>query len=105
MAQVKLLIERPGECGCGYYHVKTRARTARGLLKKARELASEYSNYFLFDWHDATVYIYDPSRKKEYDDGTPVECLFWTPAELYNKGGYKKIVDIVKDAQGVELKI
>jgi hypothetical protein len=103
MEQIKLIIERPGECGFGYYHVRTRVRTARGLLKKAKKLAYEYANYFLFNWHHATVYIYDPRRKFE-EDGTPVELLFWTPQELYDEGGYDCIVDLVKYAQGIELK-
>jgi hypothetical protein len=105
MAQVKLLVIEHGECIDVDHIIKTRVRTASGLLKKAKQLARKYITYFLFDWHRADVYIYDPHKKNEYDNGTPAEMLFWTPVELYNKGNYTAIINKVKDAQGVELKI
>ena len=105
MAQVKLLVIEHGECLDVDHIIKTRVRTASGLLKKAKDLAREYVTYYLYDWHRADVYIYDPNKIKEYKKGTPAECLFWTPEELYNRGTYTAIINKVKETQGVELKI
>ena len=110
MAQVKLLVIEHGECGNLYYIVTTRVRTAKGLFNKAKELAHEYANYYLFEWHKADVYIYDPSKEKEdYGDKNKVWSLnvleMFDLAEYEGRDGYDDLSLKVEEVQEVELEI
>ena len=110
MAKIDLFIISQGEsCFRSYYFVRVLVNTAKDLLERANKLARDYSTFYRFSWHPAKVYIYDPSKKDDYDlsnedNGLPFNEIFYTPEELYKKGGYSEIVKTVEYTQGVELR-
>ena len=102
MKIIDLLVVNQGESGGrGFYLVTTQANTAKDLLEHSRELARLYSTYYLSCFHQADVFIFDPTKEPDFD--TPLTDLFSAPEELYNRGGYSAITEKVKEVQGVEL--
>ena len=110
MAQVKLIVVEHNKHVDINYFFKTRVRTAKGLLNKARELALEYSSYYFFKWHKADVYIYDPTKEKEdYSEKNKVWYLnildLFDLAEYEGRDGYNDLSLKVEEVQGIYLKV
>jgi hypothetical protein len=100
MALVNLLIVKHGKSGSRSKIIGTHVLNAESLLRKARSLASKYASYYLQDQRLADVYIYDPNKDRK---GVDPSLVYWKPEELFQEEGYKGIIDVVKDAQGIEL--
>jgi hypothetical protein len=104
MASIDLLIKTYGLYSCEFYNVRIKVETAKELLNKSKELAFEYSSYYNGQRYYARVYIYDPTKKTEFDKEKPPGFYFRTPESLFEEGGYGAIVEAVKETQKVELK-
>jgi len=102
MAEIKLLVIEHQEF-CDVEHlIEINAETAEELLEQAKELKRKYKNYFLYCWHGADVYLYDPRPEPYTETGYKTSCH--KPEELFEFGGYPMIIKIVQALQGVELR-
>ena len=93
-----------------YFRIRVNVQTARGLLRKAYDLAFNYKIYYYFRWFDAEVYLYDPRKipepikRKDLLKLEPLAYQLDTLKKLYNVGGYSQIVKAVKKVQGIKLR-
>ena len=109
MKKVDLLVVEVAPC-YEYHRIRVNVQTARGLLRKAYDLAFNYKFYYYFRWQYAEVYLYNPRKipepikRKDLLKLEPLAYQLDTLKKLYNVGGYSQIVKAVKKVQGIKLR-
>ena len=104
---IKIFLKRPGEFGFSYYFEFIFPKTARGLLRKIKNLIKQYSGFFGCNKEEIKAFFFefDIEKNDKLRKGIITDEFFVDVLETYKKEGYHGLIDKVRELQGEKLEL